>query len=119
MHACGAGFVCMHLGVVCLHAYGVLCMHAHGGCVYVCTWGSCVCMHMGVVCMHGVVCIYVRMPWSGVHGRLLRCLLCCCSFLSGHRLVLCTAVVGAAESVPFYQAQWKHYLCVLSTSAAR
>ena len=30
----------------------------------------------------------------------------CCSFLSGHRLILCAVVAGTAESVPSYHASW-------------
>ena len=58
----------------------------------------------------------MQMKWCVCAVRVVRHLLCC-SFLSGHGLILCAAVVRTAESVPSYQAGWKHCLVVLSSAA--
>ena len=54
------------------------------------------------------MCIVVRLARSLL-------VLCCCSFLSGHRLlILCAAVAGTSESVPSYQAGWQRCLALFS-----
>ena len=123
---CICGFLCVHMEwcvciwVVCVHTYGVVCMHMDCVCAY-----GVVCMHMGVVreyewcvCIRGLcVCIWsdvcVCIIWL-VKSFLM--FLWRCSFLSGHWLILCAAVVGTAEPVPSYQAGWHH--CFGSISVA-
>ena len=48
--------------------------------------------------------------------RLVRSLLVlrCCSFLSGHQLILCAVAAGTAETVPSYQAGWQRCLALFS-----
>ena len=93
-------YVCIWSGVYvvwvnCVCAYGVVCMHM--GCV--CAYGV-VCMHMGgVVCVHMEVCVYMH----HLAGQKFLMFLWRSSFLSGHQLILCAAVVGTAELVPSYQ----------------
>ena len=76
--------VCMHVGA------RLVCMHNNGGCVSA----------NGVGIIMGVVCL--QMEWYICTVRLVRHLLWCCSFMSGHGLTLRAAVVGTAESVSSY-----------------
>ena len=134
---CAYGVICMHI-CVCVHMEWSVCIHecVHIGwcvCIHVCVhigWCVCihVCVHMGwCVCIHvrgcvcaygavyaygGCVCVQVMCVHHLAGQKLATSLvsLWCCSFLSGHQLILWAAVAGTAEPAPSCQAGWQHCL---------